>query len=601
MFKTHGALRYVVSLILIEEDDRLELDGHAKVFIEIDTKEYYDGVDEFISFAFDGRSNNHMIKCPCLHCACTRRLDKKTVREHLYFNGIIKDKQFWKFHGEPSNVQVEEEITNTGLHEMLRDAFGMAKDADGQDSGIDVRKGVKEDKGFTLINPSHLLRTNEPFVLASQVEQVWYVEDPKNSGWFVVRKTRPRDLFDVQDGQTVDKEAILDIAPTHGNAKEHDVVDDEANMQWERNDVDWLERKYDISDERKKWVFQDLNNKWRSWKYVNRKLYFKYNGKAKQQTQPNVPRLDVDQWKEAVQQWTTLEWKRSSETNRKNKGKQKWFHCARARSVADIHEEERVKGHLDLDHSDLFIKRHTRKDGKPTNEAAKHVIEKLKSLKSAQPLSDDSTPHQVAARNDTYTQVLCPDRPGRVSGVGTGPTPTSMWGNESKEALRSENRLLMQRMEELETSMAEKFAKMESMIRRLFLFQFCIFQLFLFKAKNDGKCAPSAHVDVHMTSAVEGQAVDQDVKCIIDCGDISKLIGKRVRLVDIEMQHVADGILISTEIEKVVMGRKIGTEYCECCPVGAHISIHDTGVTFSEELTKSWITSGCSSTSTAFP
>ncbi|MQL79997.1 hypothetical protein Taro_012456 [Colocasia esculenta] len=32
--------------------------------------------------------------------------------------------------------------------------------------------------------------------------------------------------------------------------------------------------------------------------------------------------------------------------------------------------------------------------------------------------------------------------------------------------------------------------------------------------------------------------------------------------VDIEMQHVADGILISTEIEKVVMGRKIGTEYC---------------------------------------
>ncbi|MQM14296.1 hypothetical protein Taro_047227 [Colocasia esculenta] len=91
--------------------------------------------------------------------------------------------------------------------------------------------------------------------------------------------------------------------------------------------------------------------------------------------------------------------------------------------------------------------------------------EKLKSLKSAQPPSDDSTPHQVAARNDTYTQVLGPDRPGLVSGVGTGPTPTSMWGNESKEALRTENRLLMQRMEELETTMAEKFAKMESMIR----------------------------------------------------------------------------------------------------------------------------------------
>ncbi|MQL97938.1 hypothetical protein Taro_030633, partial [Colocasia esculenta] len=69
-------------------------------------------------------------------------------------------------------------------------------------------------------------------------------------------------------------------------------------------------------------------------------------------------------------------------------------------------------------------------------------------------------------------------------------------------------------------------------------------------AKNDGKCAPSPHVDVYTASAVEGQTVDQDVKCIIDCGDVSKLMGKFDLLVDIEMQHVADGILISTEIEK---------------------------------------------------
>ncbi|MQL77834.1 hypothetical protein Taro_010251 [Colocasia esculenta] len=123
----------------------------------------------------------------------------------------------------------------------------------------------------------------------------------------------------------------------------------------------YVQRKYDISDGRKKWVFQDLNNKWRSWKYVNHKLYFKYNGKAKQQIRPNAPRLDLDQWKEAAQQWTSLEWK-----------------------------------------------------------------EKLKSLKSAQPPSDDCTPHHVAARNDTYTQVLGPDRPGRVSGVGTGYGPSMM-------------------------------------------------------------------------------------------------------------------------------------------------------------------------------
>ncbi|MQL70318.1 hypothetical protein Taro_002633, partial [Colocasia esculenta] len=157
--------------------------------------------------------------------------------------------------------------------------------------------------------------------------------------------------------------------------------------------------------------------------------------------------------------------------------------------------------------------------------------EKLKSLKCAQPPSDDSTPHQVAVRNDTYTQVLGPDRPGRVSGVGRGPTPTSMWGNESKEALGTENRLLLQRMDELETTMAEKFAKMESMIlgSQVYMTISCFMSMDILNMKWDSRILLHAS---YMT-------------------------------IDIEMQHVADGILISTEIEKVVMGRKKGTEYYE--------------------------------------
>lgn len=40
-------------------------------------------------------------------------------------------------------------------------------------------KRLKEDEdGFTLTNFANIRRQNEPFVLASQVEQVFYVEDP---------------------------------------------------------------------------------------------------------------------------------------------------------------------------------------------------------------------------------------------------------------------------------------------------------------------------------------------------------------------------------------------------------------------------------------
>ncbi|PKA59075.1 hypothetical protein AXF42_Ash001168 [Apostasia shenzhenica] len=63
--------------------------------------------------------------------------------------------------------------------------------------------GIKrDDLGFTLVNFSRLVHTGEklehdPFVFSLQVEQVFYVENPKNNNWFIVIRTRPRDLFDM--------------------------------------------------------------------------------------------------------------------------------------------------------------------------------------------------------------------------------------------------------------------------------------------------------------------------------------------------------------------------------------------------------------------
>ena len=62
----------------------------------------------------------------------------------------------------------------------------------------------KDDFGFTLVNFSQKIHTGEkmehdPFVFSSQVEQVFYVEDPKAKGWNVVVRVKPRDLFDMGD------------------------------------------------------------------------------------------------------------------------------------------------------------------------------------------------------------------------------------------------------------------------------------------------------------------------------------------------------------------------------------------------------------------
>ncbi|XP_009782279.1 uncharacterized protein [Nicotiana sylvestris] len=61
-------------------------------------------------------------------------------------------------------------------------------------------RGYKIDKyGFTSVNTRCALNTNEPFVLASQSEQVFYLDDMVDNDWLVVVKTNPRDLFKIPD------------------------------------------------------------------------------------------------------------------------------------------------------------------------------------------------------------------------------------------------------------------------------------------------------------------------------------------------------------------------------------------------------------------
>ena len=63
--------------------------------------------------------------------------------------------------------------------------------------------GLRQDEfGFTLVNFSRKIHTGEklehdPFVFSSQVQQVFYVQDPKAEAWHTVVKFSPRDTFDM--------------------------------------------------------------------------------------------------------------------------------------------------------------------------------------------------------------------------------------------------------------------------------------------------------------------------------------------------------------------------------------------------------------------
>lgn len=99
-------------------------------------------------------------------------------------------------------------------------------------------RGIKTDElGFTLVNFKRLLYTgqhvmDDPFVFASQAEQVFFVVDPIDEEWNVVVKTKPRDLFELitNDDQPIDCEPYATQLVTN-NEEEVD------GLSWAREDV----------------------------------------------------------------------------------------------------------------------------------------------------------------------------------------------------------------------------------------------------------------------------------------------------------------------------------------------------------------------------
>jgi hypothetical protein len=73
------------------------------------------------------------------------------------------------------------------------------------DSTRDWGYMVNKNYGLTLVNFKNLVHRgdqiiDESYMLTSQVEQVFYVEDVRNPDWACAMRTKPRDVYDVGQG-----------------------------------------------------------------------------------------------------------------------------------------------------------------------------------------------------------------------------------------------------------------------------------------------------------------------------------------------------------------------------------------------------------------
>ena len=107
------------------------------------------------------------------------------------------------------------------------------------------RRGYKTDAfGFPMVNFTHSVHggeemVHEPYVLASQATQVFYVEDKRQKDWYVVVKTKARDVFDADIGPQREENDVYSFSENVPyNISTNEIVAD--NLRWARDDLDGM-------------------------------------------------------------------------------------------------------------------------------------------------------------------------------------------------------------------------------------------------------------------------------------------------------------------------------------------------------------------------
>ena len=73
---------------------------------------------------------------------------------------------------------------------------------------------IRDEFGFTHVNFSRKIHTgekleDEPFVFSSQVDQVFYIQNPRSENWNTMVKFKPRDIFDMGGEPSSDETEIV--------------------------------------------------------------------------------------------------------------------------------------------------------------------------------------------------------------------------------------------------------------------------------------------------------------------------------------------------------------------------------------------------------
>ncbi|XP_028102557.1 uncharacterized protein LOC114301795 [Camellia sinensis] len=90
------------------------------------SRDYMQGIKEFLEFASHNVSNDRTISCPCMRCVNSYMLTLEVVHDHLVSYGISPGYNCWYLHGEIMSATTSSRTSQS--HEEIRPEYGDIRD-----------------------------------------------------------------------------------------------------------------------------------------------------------------------------------------------------------------------------------------------------------------------------------------------------------------------------------------------------------------------------------------------------------------------------------------------------------------------------------------
>ncbi|KAH1031790.1 hypothetical protein J1N35_043964, partial [Gossypium stocksii] len=311
---------------------------------------------------------------------------------------------------------------------------------------VNTARRIKNDQfGFTMVNFSQLIHTGEQLISRKmrrrRLRDLTIVQNNPNleEGNSEQQKVVGSSIRRNSHGQPVGSKArvlagYLGILARNANKLPinyeswHHMPDSNKNLA-----LNNIKERFalEVSND---YIKKTLGKKWRNHKSILKKQFFRKDISLEEKLRNVPPGMLRYQWKDTVRFWNSKKRDDRERVGTSSRQKQKFTHTAGLRSFACIAEADEVSSGQKVGRLQIFNITHRKKDGSPMTSEAGEIMEKLKEkkVKYEAVASTDSSVNHEDIDNRIITEVLGPERYGRVRFQGSGVIPTQCFGSSSQ-------------------------------------------------------------------------------------------------------------------------------------------------------------------------